>query len=63
MRLVMRSGDITANLSVDAIERVGDVIYAYRRKDGAIEASEFAGMFDLGSVDFIYTTPEREVRP
>lgn len=37
MRLVMRSGDITANLSVDAIERVGDVIYAYRRKGGANE--------------------------
>lgn len=68
MRLIMRSGDVTANLHVDAIERVGDVIYAYRNS-APIYANEerirgtgeeFAGMFDLGAVDFIYTTPERE---
>lgn len=57
MRLVMKAGDMVANLRVDAIERVGDVIYAYRKGAG-LTADEFAGMFDLGAVDFIYTTPE-----
>lgn len=60
MRLIMRSGDVTANLRVDAVERVDDVLYAYRKRKGEATASEFAGMFDLGAVDFIYTTPERE---
>lgn len=60
MRLIMRSGDVTANLRVDAVERVDDVLYAYRKCKGEDAASEFAGMFSLGSVDFIYTTPEKE---
>lgn len=58
MRLIMRSGDVTANLRVDAVERVDDVLYAYRKREGEVTASEFAGMFSLGSVDFVYTTPE-----
>lgn len=61
MRLIMRSGDVTANLRVDAVERVDDVLYAYRNPaavPGKLVPMEFAGMFDLGAVDFIYTTPE-----
>lgn len=68
MRLVMKSGDVIANLRVDAVERVGDVIYAYRNSTPIYAngerisgtEGEFAGMFDLGAVDFIYTTPERD---
>lgn len=57
MRLVMKSGDLIANLKIDQIERVGDVIFAYRNskiRPAELTPSEFVGMFDLGSVEFLY---------
>lgn len=59
MRLMMKSGDRLCNIRVDEIERKGDVIFAYRKPEGSMVATEFAGCFDLGSVDFLYITDER----
>lgn len=61
MRLVARSKDIICNMRVDSIDRQGDVIFAYRKADGSMTADQFAGMFDLGSVDFLYVTDERKM--
>lgn len=60
MRLIMKCKDTVANIKVDSIEKVDDVIYAYKNKQGSIAATEFVGMFDLGSMDFLYVTDERE---
>lgn len=60
MQIVMRSKDITCIMRVDSIEKQGDVIFAYRKAPGSITADEFVGMYDLGSVDFLYVTEERE---
>ena len=60
MRLIMKCGDTVANLKVDAIEKQDDVVFAYKNPSGSIAATEFVGMFDLGSVDFLYVTEERE---
>ena len=59
MRLVMRSKDAFCNIRVDAIEKNEDVIFAYKKPQGGIAATEFVGMFDLGSVDFLYVTDEK----
>ena len=56
----MKCDDTLCNMKVDAIERQDDVVFAYRKKDGEITASEFCGMFSLGSIDFLYVTNERE---
>ena len=58
--LIMKCDDTLCNMKVDAIERQDDVVFAYRKKDGEITASEFCGMFSLGSIDFLYVTNERE---
>jgi hypothetical protein len=55
----MKCNDTICNLKVDAIERQDDVVFAYRKRDGEITASDFCGMFSLGSVDFLYITDER----
>ena len=52
MRLIMKCKDTVANIKVDAIEKHDDVIFAYKRPQGSVAATEFVGMFDLGSVDF-----------
>ena len=59
--LVMKSKDIVCKMPIDAYEvKEGDMVYAYRKAPGALTADEFAGCFDLGSVDFLYLTEERE---
>ena len=59
MRLVMKCKDQYCNIRVDSIEKVDDVVFAYKRPQGGMEATEFVGMFDLGSVDFLYVTEEK----
>lgn len=60
MNLVMRSKDTNLVMKVDGIEKQEDVVYAYRKAPGALTAEKFVGFFDLGSVDFLYVTEERE---
>lgn len=59
MRLIMKCKDTTCNIKVDAIDKDGDVIFAYKKPQGALTATEFVGVFDLGSVDFLYVTDEK----
>ena len=59
MRLIMKSGETFCNIKVDAIDKQGDVVFAYKCADGGMAATEFVGVFDLGSVDFLYVTEER----
>ena len=59
MRLIMKCKDTTANIKVDAVEKQDDVIFAFKCPPGSMAATEFVGMFDLGSVDFLYVTDER----
>ena len=51
MRLLMKCKDTVCNIKVDFIEKREDVVFAYRRPSGSMTATEFVGMFDLGSVD------------
>ena len=60
MRLVMKCKDQYCNIRVDSIEKVDDVVFAYKRPQGSMAATEFVGCFDLGSVDFLYVTEEKE---
>jgi hypothetical protein len=60
MRLVMKCKDTVCNIKVDAVEKQGDVIFAYKAPQGSMAATEFVGCFDLGSVDFLYVTDERK---
>ena len=46
-RLIVKWRDGHCNIPVTHIQRVGDVVEAYRGDD-------FIGMFDLGSVDMLY---------
>ena len=59
MRLIMKCRDQFCNIKVDAIEKNDDVIFAYKKPQGSMTATEFVGMFDLGSVDFLYVTDEK----
>lgn len=59
MRLIMKCRDTLANIRVDKIERMGDVVFAYKIPNGGLAETEFVGAFDLGSVDFLYVTDER----
>jgi hypothetical protein len=59
MRLIMKSKDAFCNIKVDAIEKVEDVVFAYKKPHGSIAATEFVGCFDLGSADFLYVTDEK----
>ena len=59
MRLIMKCHDTVANIKCDAVEKVGDVVMAYKKPQGGMAATEFVGMFDLGSMDFLYVTDER----
>ena len=60
MRLIMKCHDTVANIKCDAVEKVGDVVFAYKCPTGSMAATEFVGVFDLGSVDFLYVTEEKE---
>ena len=60
MRLVMKCKDTVANIKCDFVEKSGDVIFAYKNPQGSMAATEFVGMFDLGAMDFIYVTEEKE---
>ena len=60
MRLIMKCKDKFCNLKVDAIEKQDDVVFAYKKPNDGIAATEFVGMFDLGSVDFLYVTDEKQ---
>lgn len=64
MRLIMKCKDTVANIKVDEVERKGDVIFAYRTQTftdpSLMPKTEFAGMFDLGVMDFIYVTEEKQ---
>ena len=55
----MKCKDAVCNIRVDAIDKQGDVIFAYRKANGSLTANEFAGCFDLGSVDYLYITEEK----
>lgn len=59
MRLIAKCKDTMVNIKVDGIERKEDVIFAYRQPHDAMAEIEFAGMFDLGSMDYLYVTEER----
>lgn len=59
MRLIMKCKDTICNIKVDAIDKQDDVVFAYKRPQGSMTATEFVGCFDLGSVDFLYVTDER----
>ena len=57
----MKCRDTVANIKVDEVERKGDVIFAYRSVpvDNEMAKTEFAGMFDLGAMDFLYVSEEK----
>ena len=59
MRLIMKCKDTIANIKVDAIEKQDDVVFAYKCPPMSMAATEFVGMFDLGSMDFLYVTDEK----
>lgn len=63
MRLIMKCKDTVANIKVDEVERRGDVIFAYKSvpvdNEKLLAKTEFVGMFDLGSMDFLYVTEEK----
>ena len=59
MRLIMKSRETICNIKVDAVEKQGDVVFAYKKPNGGMAATEFVGCFDLGSVDFLYMTEEK----
>ena len=59
MRLIMKCKDIVCNIKVDAVDKQGDVVFAYKCPLGSMAATEFVGVFDLGSMDFLYVTDER----
>lgn len=59
MRLIMKCKDTICNIKVDAIEKQEDVVFAYKKPQTSMTATEFVGCFDLGSVDFLYVTDER----
>lgn len=60
MRLIAKCKETTINIKVDCIERKGDVVFAYRSPIGSIAEIDFVGMFDLGSMDYLYVSEERE---
>ena len=53
--IVKTTSDITANLDADVIEEKGDFLKVYNN-------CELVGMFDIGSVLFIYKTKAKETR-
>ena len=59
MRLIMKCQDRVCNIKVDAIEKVEDVVFAYKKPQGSMAATQFVGCFSLGSLDFLYVTEER----
>lgn len=61
MRLIAKCEDNVINIRVDALEiREGDTAFAFRKASNALTATEFVGMFDLGSMDYLYLSEERE---
>lgn len=48
-KLIVKWRDSHCNITITHIQRVGDVVEAYRGK-------EFVGLFDLGSVDALYVS-------
>ena len=61
MRLMMKCKDTVANLKCDAVEKRDDVVFAYKIPQGGMTATEFVGVFDLGSMDFLYVTDEKQM--
>lgn len=59
MRLIAKCKDTICNIKVDAIDKQEDVVFAYRKPQNSMTATEFVGCFDLGSMDFLYVTDER----
>lgn len=59
MRLIMKCKDTVCNIKVDAVEKQDCVVFAYKCPPGSLAATEFVGVFDLGSVDFLYVTEEK----
>lgn len=59
MRIVARCDNNYINIKADAVELREDTLWAFRKRDGELTANEFAGMWSLGSVDYIYTTEEK----
>ncbi len=57
MRLIAKCKDNFINLQVDAVEvKDEDVLYAYKKPTGGLAATDFVGMFDFGSMDYIYVS-------
>ena len=52
-KLIVRWKEEYCNLPVTKIERIGDVVEAYR-------GEEFVGLFDLGAVDALYVADRNE---
>jgi hypothetical protein len=53
--LIVRSNGWWCNLSVTKIEKIDDVVFAYRD-------DEFIGMFSLGSIDALYLSEKGELK-
>lgn len=61
MRLIAKSKENTINIRVDSIEvKEGEIVFAYRTPKDGIAPTEFVGMFDLGSMDYLYISEARE---
>lgn len=57
MRLVGKCKEAVVNIKVDDVEVVDNcTVFAWK---AGKEGREFAGMFDLGAMDYIYVTEER----
>lgn len=59
MRVVAKCDDKHINIQADAVELRDDVLFAYRKHGTELTATDFAGAFSLGSMDYIYTTEEK----
>lgn len=52
MRIVVKGRDWHCNLAEDEVDRDGDMVFAYR-------GGRFVGMWDLGCVDCIWVSAEK----
>ena len=69
MRLVVKFRDGYTNIVADRLEREDDVVYAYRMVDVPVSDSGncfliqdkvLAGVFDLGSIEYMYLSEKKE---
>ena len=66
MRLVVKFRDGYTNIEADRLEREDDVVYAYRMVAVPVSESLFVedkilvGVFDLGTIDYLYLSEKKE---